>query len=320
MNISINPSYFCNFRCPFCYLTPLQLGDQTKIDLDRLDQMLAEVTKWEPITHVDLYGGEIGALKKDYFYAMRDVIRKYYPRDKGKINIITNLSMLHEGFYEDDFYLSVSYDWQAREKHDIVYKNMLMSPVPISVLVLASPKLVHPDASVDDMIKSLNAVNNIKSVEIKPYSTNQANFFPVTHKQFEQFVIKWIESPVKKNFQFINKDNIQDSLDKKYNAFSNNHVYITPAGKFAVLEFDDWDREFFQEYDTFKQVVEWQDREIIFNCSDVCHGCEYFGNCLTEHYRWVGDEDLDEIGCNGYKGLLDYAKAKRVEDKTGNIS
>ena len=61
MNLSINPSYFCNFRCDFCYLTPEQLGDQKKIEPEKLNQLLSEVE--DPIDHIDLYGGEIGALK-----------------------------------------------------------------------------------------------------------------------------------------------------------------------------------------------------------------------------------------------------------------
>lgn len=300
MNISINPSYFCNFSCDFCYLTPEQLADKNKIDLDVLDKRLGEVS--DVIEHVDLYGGEIGALKKDYFYGLRDVIRKHY---KGDINIITNFSMLHEGFFEDDFYLSVSYDFDAREKHDRVYNNMLMSPVPIAVLVLASPEVIAMD--VNNLISQLNLCSSIQSVEIKPYSINQANNHNVTHKQFEQFVIKWIESPVQKNFTFINSDHITQSINKQYNAFSNDHVYITPKGQFGVLEFDSDDKEFFLELDTYKQYKDWADQEPTKNCSPICHKCEYFGNCLTEHYRWV--DNLDN-GCNGYKGLLDYARVE----------
>jgi MoaA/NifB/PqqE/SkfB family radical SAM enzyme len=73
--VSINPSYFCNFRCDFCYLTPEQLGDQKKISLEKLDELLADIPK---IDYIDLYGGEIGALKKDYFYGLKDTIRKHY--------------------------------------------------------------------------------------------------------------------------------------------------------------------------------------------------------------------------------------------------
>tara|TARA_X000000950_G_scaffold237551_2_gene289210 strand:+ start:399 stop:1313 length:915 start_codon:yes stop_codon:yes gene_type:complete len=298
MNISINPSYFCNFRCDFCYLTPEQLADQKKIDLQRLDDMLAEVKEQDDIHHIDLYGGEIGALKKDYFYGLRDVIRKYYDKD---ININTNFSMLHDGFFEKDFYLSVSYDFEAREKHELVYKNMMLSPVPIAVLVLVSPTILQKD--VDEMIRMFNLCTPVKSVELKPYSINQANAHNVTHKDFEQHVIKWIQSKEDMQFAFINDYKIQDSIEKTYNAFSNDHVYITPNGKFGVLEFDKDDKEYFLELDSYKDYKLWADKEPDVNCSDICKSCKYYGHCLTEHYRYV--KDLDN-GCNGYKGLLEF--------------
>ena len=223
MIVSINPSYFCNFRCDFCYLTTEQLGNQKKISLERLDELLGDIPK---IDYVDLYGGEIGALKKDYFYGLKDTVRKHYT---DEINIITNYSMLHDGFFEDDVYLSVSYDFEAREKSELVYKNMLMSPVPIAVLILASPEVIEKD--VEEMIAMLNMCSSVDSVEIKPYSINQANAHNVTHKQFEEFVVKWIEATTTKNFQFVNQDKIYASINKEYNAFSDDHIYITPNGK-----------------------------------------------------------------------------------------
>jgi sulfatase maturation enzyme AslB (radical SAM superfamily) len=292
--ISINPSYFCNFRCDFCYLTKTQLSDTKKIDLDRLDELLRQVPK---IDHIDLYGGEIGALKKSYFYGLKEIIRKHYD---GEINIITNYSMLHDGFYDDDVYLSVSYDFEAREKSELVYRNMLLSKVPIAVLILASPEVLTKN--VDEMIMTLNLCSSIDSVEIKPYSINQANAHKVTHRDFEIFVQKWIESSVKKNFQFINKDKIEASLEKAYNAFSDDHIYITPNGKFGVLEFNKDDREFFLELETWQDYLEWADKEKA-EISPICRECKYFGHCLTEHYRYV--KNL-ENSCNGYIGLLDW--------------
>jgi len=293
--VSINPSYFCNFRCDFCYLTPEQLADQKKISLEKLDQLLGDIPK---IDYIDLYGGEIGALKKDYFYGIKDVVRKHY---QGEINIITNFSMLHEGFFDEDMYLSVSYDFNAREKHDRVYNNMLQSPVPIAVLILASPRVIEMD--VEDLISQLNLCSAIESVEIKPYSINQANVHNVSHKEFEDFVIKWLEADTPKNFQFVNEDRIKDSLSKEYNAFSDNHIYITPNGKYGVLEFDKNDKEYFLELDTWQEYLQWTIKEKTDNVSDICRNCEYFGTCLTEHYRYVNDLTNS---CNGYKGLLDY--------------
>ena len=311
ITVSINPSYFCNFRCNFCYLTSQQLGDQKKIPLHILDKKLKEISKVRIIEWVDLYGGEIGALKKDYFYGLKDTIRKYY---KDKINIITNYSMLHEGFFKDDFYLSVSYDFEAREKSDLVYNNMFQSTVPIAILILASEKVLN--MNVDEMIHKLNLCSSIESVEIKPYSINQANNQPVTHKDFELFVKKWIESDVKKKFDFINEGKIIKSLNKQYNAFSNNHVYITPNGNFGVLEFDKNDKEYFLELKSFNDYLKWADNEPSKNVSDICKSCKYYGHCLTEHYRYV--KDLNN-SCNGYKGLLDYYE-KRMESQASVIS
>lgn len=298
ITVSINPTYFCNFRCDFCYLTEAQLADQNKIDLNVLDARLAEITQHTDIAWVDLYGGEIGALKKDYFYSMKDTIQKHYT---DKINIITNFSMLHEGFFEQDFYLSVSYDFEAREKSDRVYQNMLQSPVPIAVLILASPQVLA--MNVDAMIAQLNLCRSIESVEIKPYSLNQANQHAVSHTDFEQFVQRWLECDVPKQFEFVNQNKIVSSLQRSYNAFSNDHVYITPGGKFGVLEFDSKDNEYFLELDTFAQYITWADQEPEKNVSDICKQCNYYGHCLTEHYRYV--KDLTH-GCNGYKNLLDW--------------
>ena len=303
ITVSINPSYFCNFRCNFCYLTSQQLGDQKQIPLAILDKKLKEISKVRVIEWIDLYGGEIGALKKDYFYGLKD-----------KINIITNYSMLHEGFFKDDYYLSVSYDFDAREKSDLVYNNMFQSTVPIAVLILASEKVLN--MNVDEMIHKLNLCSSIESVEIKPYSINQANNQPVTHKDFELFVQKWIESDVKKKFDFINEGKIIKSLKKEYNAFSNNHVYITPNGNFGVLEFDKNDKEYFLELQSFKDYLKWADNEPLKNISDICKSCKYYGHCLTEHYRYV--KDLNN-SCNGYKGLLDYYD-KRMESQASVIS
>ena len=308
MNISINPTYFCNFKCNFCYLTPDQLRDQKKIEPKQLDKLLRDIP--EPIDHIDLYGGEIGALRRDYYDEIKAVIRKHYD---GKININTNFSMLDDRFFEDDITLSVSYDFEAREKHELVFQNMMMSPKPIAVLILASPRVITMD--VDEMVQNLNLLKSVTSVEIKPYSINQANTLDLSHKDYENFVIKWLESPIQKNFEFINLYNIEDSYNKRYNAFSDDHVYITPNGKYGVLDFDKDDKEYFLELANWSNYQQWAYQEKV-TLSDICNNCKYVGHCLTEHYRYV--KDLDN-SCNGYINLLEWYDA-RMEDKTEVIS
>ena len=289
MNISLNPSYFCNFRCDFCYLTKTQLGDHQRIDLDRLDDMLAQV---QNIEYVDIYGGEYCALPKQYAKDLKAVVRRHYA---GEINIITNLSVLREDLYDDDISVAVSYDFDARERHEEVFMNMLMLPKRFSILTLASRKVI--DADVDQMIAQLNVLTNLDSVEIKPYSANQANDQGISNEEYEQFIIKWLESPVPKNFRFANKDYIERSLNHNYNAYSDDHVYITPSGKFGVLEFDDNDKEFFLEMETMREYEEWAQAEK-GRLSNECRQCKYLGRCLTEHYRFDS--------CSGFFNLLEY--------------
>jgi len=293
ITLSLNPSYYCNFQCDFCYLTPEQLSDRNRISPERLNDLMFEIPE---IKYLDLYGGEIGVMTPEIYYEYKSVIRRYY---HGEINIITNMSMIQDYFFDEDVYLSVSYDFAAREKHEKVFMNMMMSKVPIAVLILASPQVIA--MNVDHMIEQLNMCSSIESVEIKPYSVNQANSHHVTHKQFEDFVIQWLESPVKKKFDFINKMKIQESLLGEYNAFSDDHVYITPNGKFAVLEFDIHDKEFFLELNSFQEYIDWANAEK-FKLSPICQGCKYVGKCLTEHYRYVTDLNNS---CNGYRGLLE---------------
>lgn len=312
INLSINPSYFCNFRCPWCYLKPEQLGDQKCIDHFKLSELLNEVQTHRDIEHIDLYGGEIGVLKEGALEKITNAIKIYY---KEKININTNLSMMREEFMNPDYFISVSYDMESREDHEKVWNNMLKLPVPFSVLILANEKVLKTSTQhIWSKMIHLNRDNqNFQGFEIKPYSTNQANQHPITHAHFEDFILRMLETKPKPDLtaeafktrrpiHFINEDNIKDSLNSSYNAYSDDHLYITPNGKFAVLDFDKNDNEYFLElpsYSSYQQWA-WQEKRVQ---SPICNSCSYFGHCLTEHYRYV--KDLKN-SCNGYRGLIDW--------------
>jgi len=295
-SVSINPTYFCNFNCDFCYLSKEQLRDRKTAKIETIMKRLSEID--ETITHIDLYGGEIGLLPDEYLNELIDKIKDEY---NPTISIITNLSAIREVFLRPDIDLSVSYDFDAREKEHIVLKNMMMLQRPFSVLTLASEKVVNGD--VDFMITIFNTLSNLQAVEIKPFSSTTHRAQTVTDLEFEEFIKKWIDSLIDKNFQFINQDKIEECLSGSYNAFSDDHVYITPSGKFGVLDFDGDGNESFTELNTFNEYRDWTVREKQRGVSDICRQCKYFGGCLTEHYKYV--KDLNN-GCNGYKGLLDW--------------
>jgi sulfatase maturation enzyme AslB (radical SAM superfamily) len=298
ITLSINPWYYCNFSCDFCYLTPEQLSDKTLLPLEILEQRLIEVMSVRKIHMVDLYGGEVALLPLDYIQSMKELLHAYGIYD---INIITNLSAINEITTDPDFYISVSYDFDAREKSELVFRNMTQLQRPFSVLMLASKDLV--DKNVPEMIETLNLLENLQSVEIKPYSPNQSNQDTVYYTQFEEFVKSFLQYPNKK-FQFINEDLLQTVLDKSRNSFSDDHVYITPTGKYGVLEFDLNDNEFFLEYDSLDKYFTWCEKEKHrVSRNKYCNSCEYFGNCLSEHLREV--KSLDN-SCNGFKNLIEW--------------
>jgi len=305
VTISFNPTYLCNFRCEFCYLTPEQLADQKKLSPDRFKEMIGEIIKaGHLVDHVDIYGGEVALLSDEYFKEIDQILEW---NDNPSINVITNLSKIHPYFLKPHVSLSVSFDFEARERHEQVLNNIAKTPKDIAILMLASPKLMALDVS--KMIKTFNSLGNVISVEIKPYSANQANVLGCTDKDFEEFVKKWLLSPIPKNFTFVNADRIKNSLNKSYSAFSDAHVYITPNGKFGVLEFDDKDNEFFLEMDSFEEYLRWSEKEKARVYSNaICSSCPYLGTCLTEHYRDV--KSLDN-SCNGFRHLLDWSQANQ---------
>jgi sulfatase maturation enzyme AslB (radical SAM superfamily) len=295
--VSINPTYFCNFNCDFCYLSEAQLKDRKRALLVDISLRLSEVD--QKITHIDLYGGELGLLPDDYIDDLIDICKEW----TDSICIITNLSAIRPAFLREDIQLSVSYDFDAREKEHIVFNNMLKLEKPFSVLILASEKVIKND--VDFMITALNSLTNLIAVEIKPYSSTTHRKQYVLDLDYENFIKKWIDSYIPKNWLFINQEKIEECLDRNYNAFSDDHVYITPNGKFGVLDFDLLGNESFTELDTFKDYIKWTEKEKKHNISDICKQCKYFGGCLTEHYKYVVfDPKLN--GCNGYYNLLEW--------------
>lgn len=300
MILSINPWYYCNFRCKFCYLTEEQLSDKKLLELDRLNEILSEISQHETIDKVDLYGGELGLLPKQYWNDLVTLLNVYGIDD---ISLITNLSMINDITLDERVYTTVSYDFKAREDSERVFKNMALLNRPFSILVLASPDVM--EQNVDEMITMFNMLENLVSVEIKPYSPNQANQFNVPYTLYEDFVEKWILYSNKK-FEFVNQLLIESVLDKTRNSFSDDHIYITPEGKYGVLEFDLNDNEFFLEYDTLDEYWQWCEKEKHrVELNKYCSSCEYYGNCLSEHLREV--KSLDE-SCNGFKHLIDWYK------------
>ena len=299
MNVSINPTYYCNFRCNFCYLTEKQLSDRTILSIDKIDAMLVQISQKYSIESVEIYGGEVGLLTLEYLNALIDLCLSY----TRNVNVVTNLSNIHLSFLRDDITLSVSFDFLAREKSDLVLNNMLKIPRTFSVNVLVTPLILEMDP--EYVIKVFNGIKSITDVELKPYSKNQANSFTISHKQFDDYVKKWILLANQMNFNFINIGLLNDVLTKQKNMYSDDHVYITPDGFYGVLSFDSHDREFFCLLNSLEEYGEWcvHEKTQVKN-NKICMGCDFVGHCLTEHARPF--IELEDNTCDGHIGLIKW--------------
>lgn len=307
ITLSINPLYQCNLRCNFCYLSREQLSSKQIISAQQLFEKLTEVSLYRQIDHVDLYGGEIALLKNSHLEELLGVIKIFF---QDKINLITNLTHVPEVFHSEDIEISVSWDYFARENWEKVYSNMKSLNKKFHILILASSELVEmEDRELDAYIKLLNELPYLVSVEIKPYSKNKYNQWPVSFLQFENWVKKWIERSNHIKFQLINIDKIINSLNRNYTSWSDDHLYITPSGNYSVLEFDENQNEFFLELQTFSEYIDWTRKEKMTVSENVyCKSCKYLGHCLSEHLQSVNDISQS---CNGFRNLLDwYADAR----------
>lgn len=299
MRLSINPTYLCNFRCDFCYLTPDQLSDRRLCPLEKIKKQFDEISQYATVEHVDLYGGEVALISEEYLNELIDFLKA---NDVDCVNVITNLSKMNPALLDDRTRLSVSFDFEGRQMHDQVFLNLMSCPKDVSVLILASPEVLKMD--VDNMIQHLNMLNNVVSVEIKPYSTNQSNQLSADFIEFEEFVKKWLTSDIDKNFWFTNEGRLIETLTGTANSFSDEHVYITPHGDFAVLDFDENDNEFFKSLNSFEEYKTWckNERQKVLS-NQFCDTCPYVGQCLSEHLRDVKSIDKS---CNGFRLLIDW--------------
>ncbi len=301
ISLSINPTYLCNFRCPFCYLSKEQLSNKTVVNSDVLFERLTEVASVKTIEHIDLYGGEISLLSEQDFEKIINTIKVFY---SGKINIITNLFKTPQFIFREDVDLSVSWDFNARERHEAVYQNMLNIKKPIHVLMLATEKLLRLDiGGVGKIIEMLNGVFAIETLEIKPYSQSKYNLSVCRHSEYEDFVQKWIDSSDQMKFKFINIEKIKACHGGGYSSWSDNHLYIQPSGDLAVLDFDDDNKEYFKPVASMYEYEAWcAEEKSKISENKFCGSCKYLGSCLSEHLQVVKSRTHS---CNGFYNLLE---------------
>lgn len=298
ITLSLNPSYLCNFRCDFCYLSREQLSDQKIISPEVLFQKLSELSSKRSLAHVDIYGGEITLIPEEKMTELFSVIKMFY---RGNLNVITNLTRIPSYFDRDDVEISVSWDSVARTRHEEVLQNMRKLKKDFHILMLASEVLMKED--VLSLIHTLNNIPKLVTVEIKPYSQSIHTKDKTDFAKYEEWVQKWIDLRHEMKFELINISKIMNSLKKSSSSWSDDHIYLTPQGEFAVLDFTPEGKEQFVVVNGIEGYEAWCETEHAnFGSDPVCGNCKYLGHCLSEHLQKVKNRDRS---CSGFYNLLE---------------
>ncbi len=289
MKVSLCPSFYCNFRCPWCYLSTEQLSSRQIVDLKTLTNTLSIIDNYEQITHIDIYGGEPTLLPFNWSIELVDILRS---NTKATINIITNLSTINHPLLFLTDTVGISYDFDKREQYEKVRENIRVFPRKKHIITLINQ--LHHLNHIDAYIEELTSLR-IDSWELKPFSVSKYNnMFIEDFNMFENFVKTVIEKEC--FFEIINEKNIIN----KTNSFSNDHIYILPDGKMYVLDFNE-QKEYFRLVNNIQEYIEWTINEhTLFTTDVLCVNCQYNGKCLSEHLK------VYDNTCNGFPNLIKW--------------
>lgn len=290
MKISLCPSFYCNFRCGWCYLSTDQLSSKQLISLRELENTIKYINLFEDITHIDIYGGEPTLLPINWSIDLITLLRNI---TKAHINVITNLSSSHHPLLFLSDSVGISYDFDKREHHEKVRENIRIFPRNKHVITLINE--LHQIDVIDSYIRDLTLLN-VDSWELKPFSVSKFNSqFKEDFDAFEIFVKTVIEK--KPPFEIINEHNIINTKS----SFSDDHLYILPNSKMYVLDFNEQHHEYFSEVSNIQEFYLWTQKEYeMFINNKKCITCSYNGSCLSEHLKVYNDT------CNGFPNLIKW--------------
>lgn len=293
MILSFNPSYLCNSRCSFCYLSDEQLSSDEKTDLGRFIEVIDTLN----VDGVELYGGEVTLLPEGY---VREIIHICKEKEIS-LSVVTNLIKVPEWLTDQtlDFELTVSYDHTVRRNNQTTLTNLLLLDRDFSLNVLVTKELIA--SSFEDFKVVLSAMGRLQSIDFKPYSKSKHRAEKNDFEAYVKYLIRWLESDTDINIK--NIETIYNSIHGRRNSFSDDHVYLRPNGALSVLDFDENGDEYFLDIDSCEDYEKWTEDEkkrVAINCA----GCRFIGSCLTEHYR--RDDRFDNGTCSGFRNLLDY--------------
>lgn len=274
-NLSIQPSFCCNWHCKFCYLGGLK-SDNTLLSIDVLKKRLSEIKQHYQIINVQILGGEPSILAVDYLEKLQLLIQNY------SVTYVTNFSNMNfiNFCLQHNVKLTVSVNKERQHFYDTV--NNLKKVKGLKNIQLSS--IVLPSLLNDTVENILQFYNDLGfDVYFLKYNASQTNKFNycITNDEYYQFINNLVKQYKQGNYIFKLK-NIDFLSQKDVNAISCDTLFINPNGKFSTITYDKEDKEHFVEFDTVEQFNKFY-ADTLSQQKIVCKDCQCYSQCGSEN-------------------------------------
>lgn len=289
LQLSIIPSFYCNFNCRYCYLGDLK-KDKTILDLNILKERLIELDYQYDIHHISIYGGEISLLSNEYLLQLIKLLEKY------NISFVTNLSNIKFIDFCNQYNIPVSISLnEERDNYKNTLYNLQQLKTKYELAVVVLPSIL--DKNPKDLLDFYEKLgHDVFFIQYHP-SINNSFKYNITTEEYVKFLYNILKCHTKDNYSFeiTNKIILNDD---KYVPTMNSFLFINPGGNYSSIIYNGD----IEQNIEFNSLTEWEkhckiEEKLYF---EQCNLCKYYKKCKAEHLV-----DFKKPYCSGLYKIIE---------------
>lgn len=290
--VSIQPTFYCENNCPYCYLGK-EIRNEQLLPIPEIEARLNEISAVSKIGQIDLFGGELDLLSLNYLTQLVKLCKQF--TREVTISTGARTGLCFSVARDEKIKIGISLNEERpnnKEAEDFLlrYKDCYKN---ISILMVVLPSLLKKSpVEVCNYLQKFNLpvvfFRYLPALNNNPYHIGISKYISFIKEIYtwykQQNNNPYTENPYTFPIISPNKDCLGSPL-------LSSNIFIFPNGKYGwvsyhngleyfktVDELSIWKKEAVQEYKRYYKL---------------CNKCPYFNNCLAEHL------DLDTIERKG---------------------
>jgi len=226
VDLSICPLVRCNMNCSFCYIDKAKFNDRDTLSLETLKDVLSNYE----IRNLDVYGGEITLLDKQYAMKLVSTIYRFYKK---------NIGFVSNGLQVPEHWVSIFKQDFSKVSFSVGNGRRLFDTVERTILNLyCNHNIDYSLIALDfgDIPFQSEVFKFAKQVSIKPYSKpahskeeHQADMLKILENLYHNYKDIW------NKLERVEKD--RDEI---------RHFFLMPDGNLYDIRYND-NGEFFED-------------------------------------------------------------------------